>query len=146
MAIKPNYFWDEETGVMLCEIEYRGNTFKGIAVCHEDDADFKSELVGSDLAYERAYIKLFKYLKKSEKARLDVLLNVYNSMAQSYRFNPDSFEAKMLKKSIYRTEQVIKGLGDTIKEMNTSVRDQIKKYDDFFNKVRLKRERATRPN
>ena len=146
MAVKPNYFWDEKTGVMICEIEYQGNTFKGMAVCHEDDADFKSELVGSNLAYERAYIKLFKYLKKTEKARLDVLLNVYNSMAQSYRFNPDSFEAKILKKNIHRTEQVVNALNDTIKEMNDSVRPQIDRYEDFFKKVRLKRERATRPN
>lgn len=45
-------------------VTYRGQQYVGISICHPDDADFRSELVGCNIAHMRAIKKAIKDQKE----------------------------------------------------------------------------------
>ena len=94
---KPKFEWYEEDRQAICTLRTKYGVFKGIASCHPDDEDMMSEKVGCEIAYSRAAIESLKYERDCIiKPSLKSLRQLYFSMKHSKKFNPKSYEAKML--------------------------------------------------
>lgn len=135
---KPIYDWDEETGVATCFLFDKNNTFIGIALCHSDDEDFKSEKTGLFIAESRARIKMLQHIRNNElKPELAGLKQLYYSINKSKHYNKKSYEAKMLWRQMKNKERDIKILSEIIyKErmyLNNYIQDKDKFYQDINN-------------
>ena len=94
---KPQFMWDEKTGVAVCILQGEYGTFSGEASCHPDDQDMMSEKVGCEIAYSRAMIESLLHIKNNIiKPSLGSLKQLQYSMKHSKKFNPKSYETKML--------------------------------------------------
>lgn len=103
-----------ENGISVCSIsDNKGHLFIGQAFCHPDDADVMSEYTGCEIAYRRARIKALRFQRDELKVQLQTLNSLYYQMNKSLKFNPHSYENKMLQRNIHRTTEDLA----TIKEM-----------------------------
>ena len=95
---KQKFDWDPDIRMATCEIDMKDDgVFVGTAFCHEDDMDMCSELTGQTIAYFRASIAYYKFLKNNRiKPGLKALNQAYYSMNRSKKFNPDAYETKLL--------------------------------------------------
>lgn len=138
-----DYFWDPDGNVCTCVITYDGREFMGVATCHPNDKDVRSNFTGENIAGNRAFIKVIQYIKDNEIDKpLNLLTNLYKNMETSYRFNPKSFEAKQL----YREIKEFQKAQQVAKETIASIKAELKQYIDDKDKAaqlyRLKQERA----
>lgn len=126
---EPRFYWDEETYEAICVLtDDNGNTYTGVANCHPDDLPFATQKDGCTIALYRATIQYFQSVRDNEiKPALRTLKELYHSMDRSYRFNPDSYENKMLQRKIQSYQNDL----TTIKEMLV---DERKKLKDFVDK------------
>jgi hypothetical protein len=136
---KTIYTWDETTGTATCRIPYNHSEYIGVAKCHPEDEDFKSELIGSELAYSRACIKVLQAIKNEKRAQLQVLKELYGSLDPSPRFNPNSFEAKMMRKKMDEVKADIEMAKDCICLVREDIDKDITKAENFYQKVRKNR-------
>lgn len=141
--IEPTFEWVEELGQTTCVIEDKqGHIFIGTATCHDDDQDMKSRRTGEEIAYRRARIEQMRYIRENVKLELQALNQLYYSMKHSMRFNPNSYENKMLQRQIRGKTFDL----DTIKEMLATERENLKNMlqekDKFYNQVRAHRSKA----
>ena len=84
-------------GHATCETrDSLGRVFKGEAWCAEEDKQFESQIMGGTIAEMRARIEAARTYRDDLKIKLSALKQYYYSIKQSKRFNPDSYEVKML--------------------------------------------------
>ena len=138
--IKPIFHYDKETGCSTCVIETKYGKFSGTACCHPDDMDMASEKVGCEIAYSRAAIDSLKYERDNViKPSLKALRQLYYSMNRSKRFNPKSYEYKMLKRQIECWEFDLAVIGDMIDTERTWIRDYINTKEALYQNIRANR-------
>lgn len=138
--IKPIFHYDKETGCSTCVIETKYGKFSGTACCHPDDMDMSSEKVGCEIAYSRAAIDSLKYERDNViKPSLKALKQLYYSMNRSKRFNPKSYEYKMLKRQIECWEFDLAVIGDMIDTERTWIRDYINTKEALYQNIRANR-------
>lgn len=139
MKHQPEFIWDDLNKVALCVIYDGQNTYYGQARCHEKDMDMCSEKTGCEIAFRRARIKYLQYYRDTLKTQIKALNQLYYSMKHSKKFNPKSYENKMLQRQIRLTNLDL----DTVKEMLTTEQQELKAYldkkDIFYNRIRNKR-------
>lgn len=138
--MEPMFAWDAETGTASCILSDGQKTYCGLAQCHPNDLDMMSEKTGCEIAFRRAKIEVFRVLRDDYKVRLKALNELYYSMKHSKKFNPNSYENKMLCKSIKRLNFDL----ETTKEMITSEQKNLKEYinskDNFYKQIRARRQ------
>ena len=107
--LKPDYYWYEDTGTAICGINGgEGNIFRGTAHCCPSDEEFKSERIGCYIAETRALINMYNYKLYYEAIpAYKALKHLKNSFEQSYRYNPDSYEARVMRKEYYGAEDEV---------------------------------------
>ena len=138
--IKPIFHYDKETGCSTCVIETKYGKFSGTACCHPDDMDMASEKVGCEIAYSRAAIDSLKYERDNViKPSLKALKQLYYSMNRSKRFNPKSYEYKMLKRQIECWEFDLAMIGDMIDTERAWIRDYINTKQALYQNIRANR-------
>ena len=138
--IKPIFHYDKETGCSTCVIETKYGKFSGTACCHPDDMDMASEKVGCEIAYSRAAIDSLKYERDNViKPSLKALKQLYYSMNRSKRFNPKSYEYKMLKRQIECWEFDLAVIGDMIDTERTWIREYINTKEALYQNIRANR-------
>ena len=102
----------------------------------------KSRRTGEEIAYRRARIEQMRHIRENVKLELQALNQLYYSMKHSMRFNPNSYENKMLQRQIRGKTFDL----DTIKEMLATERENLKNMlqekDKFYNQVRAHRSKA----
>lgn len=124
-------FWYELTGEASTRIYYNGCADLhligiGIAKCHPDDKEHKSEITGTSIAEMRAAIDICQQIKKYEvKPGLAALKHLYGTMKESKKFNPESYEAKRLMKEIKNYENEINDINTQIKVIKQNLQDYI---------------------
>ena len=125
--------YDEETRITYCYITNENdNIFIGTAMCHEDDIDMLSWRTGEEIAYRRARMDYLRGRRDTElKPRLAALKQLYYSMNNSSKFNPNSYENTMLQRQIRLLEFDL----STIKEELANARKNLKDYIDGKDKV-----------
>ena len=137
---KPIFHYDKETGCSTCIIETKYGKFSGTACCHPDDMDMASEKVGCEIAYSRAAIDSLKYERDNViKPSLKALKQLYYSMNRSKKFNPKSYEYKMLKRQIECWEFDLAVINNMINTERTWIRDYINTKEALYQNIRANR-------
>ena len=134
---QPSFVWNEETGTATCYLFYKDLTFEGVAKCHPQDQDFKSVMVGSDLAFMRAQVNYFNYVLKNEiKPELTGLVKLYNAISQSKKFNKDSYEARKMRRQIYELNTDYDNVKNFRDEIKLEIKKTIIEKEVFYQKLR----------
>jgi transcriptional regulator NrdR family protein len=137
----PDIVWNEELGVASCYLTDKyENTFVGTAVCHPDEADFKSEKIGCEIACARAEIDYLRYVKNYEIAKeIKTLKHFLSTIEQSKKYNPDLYENKMLRKAIENKELEYESVKEMINQKENSLNDYLKTKAVLHEKLRKMR-------
>lgn len=136
--------WDEESKCATCIIQDKNQTFYGLATCHPDDEDMMNKNTGLEIATRRAEIKYYKFQRNTLKIKLSSLNQLYNSIKNSQKFNPKSYESRMLKRQIF----ILNSELDIIKEIIANLQENLTTYinlkDEFYQGIRKNRGRGNR--
>ncbi len=136
---KAFYDFDEKTGKATFLYRYKGYEFWGEADCHEDDYDMKSELVGLQLAENRAYLDFLKVRRRELQTRYETLQGVYNYLSDDKEFDITSSYGKKLAKEIEDTSYKLQNCRDGIKALPKMIQDGIDRREDLYQKIRERR-------
>lgn len=141
---KPTFDWDSDNKIATCYIslgdDYVRHVILAQAKCSPEDEDMCSEKTGCEIAYYRAYIKTLRFYQDNEiKPQLNILKQLYHSMNISTKFNENSYENKMLQKTIRRLENELAISKHLIKEARDELKEYLKKKAHFYEMVRSMR-------
>ena len=142
MKHEPIFNWDEETGISSCILSDGEKIYTGFAQCHPDDSDMKGQKTGCEIAFRRARINALRGYRDELKIQLKALNQLYYSMNLSYRFNEKSYENKMLQRQIRQINFDLATAKEMIATEQESLRVYIKEKDEFYNKTRMRRNKA----
>ena len=142
MKHEPIFNWDEETGISSCILSDGEKIYTGFAQCHPDDSDMKGQKTGCEIAFRRARINALRGYRDELKIQLKALNQLYYSMNLSYRFNEKSYENKMLQRQIRQIDFDLATAKEMIATEQESLRTYIKEKDEFYNKTRMRRNKA----
>ena len=140
---QPIMKWDAEKRTAYYGLfDADGNLLEGYAYCHEDDLDMMNEKTGLEIARRRAEIKGYKAYKYKLKNKLQALNQLYYSMKHSKKFNPKSYENRMLQRQI----QLINFDLETFKEMivveEQNLLTYLKEKEKFYKHIRHNRAKS----
>lgn len=136
---KEKFHWDPETGTATCTVEFEGKVYKGVAKCHPDDRDFMSEKTGLDYAFSRARIAALKDYKHMLTAQLKAMKQFYYSINMSKKFNPKSYESKMLRRQLHLLENDLTTAKELLFAERLNLNNRIKAKDIFYKHTRIRR-------
>jgi hypothetical protein len=133
--------WNEELGLAQCVFTDISNgvilSGYGRAICHDDDIPWKRASTGKYIAMTRAQIDILRKKRDYElKPSIMAIEHIISTMTNSKRYNPDSYEAKRIKKEL-------KNLKDDLHMINTIIKDEqasLKTYLDTKDKLHKKDE------
>jgi len=125
MKFKESYNWNEETGKAIVKVEDNmGHTFIGVAQCHPDDMDIKSKNLGLELADIRARLNAIRHIRDNEiKPALKMLKHLQSTMEKSKRYNPKSYEARMLRRQIHMHQSDLLNIKNLISDYKVYMKD-----------------------
>lgn len=128
-----------ENGSATYTMYYKGQKFVGKAECHPDDEDMISERVGLTIAETRAAIEVVRFIKEFEiQPQLKVLKHLYSNMRTSKYYNPNSYEAKMLRSQIRVIEKELTTINNQLADERKFLRDYIDGKDKLYQRLRAK--------
>lgn len=131
--------YEYNKGSAKCIINYKGFDFIGCAKCHPEDEDMESERVGMTIAETRASIKVINFIRDYEvKPQLKILNHLYSNMRRSKYYNPNSYEAKMLRSQIRVIEKELATINNQIADERKFVKDYIDGKDKLYQRLRAK--------
>lgn len=135
--------YDKETGISFAEIVTPLGKFTGVCKLHPEDQEYGSRFLGCDFAERRAYIKALKAKRKAVSAEIKTLEDLYKRLSCYKDFNPDSFEAKKIRKTIYEKKTSVESFKNLIsayeEALNKSFEAAIEKKKKFLEKIEDKR-------
>ena len=133
-------FWNEKAGMSGTTLIYNRKDNSpivgfGVAQCHPDDEDVKSERTGGVISEYKAEISLLKRIIANElKPELAGLLHLQGTMAISKKYNPNSYEAKRLTKEIKNLKREIADTKNMIEVISKDLREYITLKDKGKNR------------
>lgn len=134
-----NITYEYNEGSAKCIINYNGLDFIGMAKCHPEDEDMESERVGMTIAETRASVKVISFIRDYEvKPQLKILNHLYANMRRSKYYNPNSYEAKMLRSQIRVIEKELATINNQIADERKFVKDYIDGKDKLYQRLRAK--------
>lgn len=134
--------YDDVTKITTATLYMNGIGYVAYAKCHEEDWDMASELTGSHIATERALILYDMYVKNNCLAPgLKALEDLYSNMKNSKGFNEDSFEARRIRREIYKARLRVGVKREEIAKRKATLKSYMDKKNDFYKKVRNNREK-----
>lgn len=136
-----NYTVDYEytEGYASYTIVYGDYRFIGEATCHLEDMDFVSERVGLTIAETRANIKFLRHIRNCEfLPQFKILKHLYSNIQTSKSYNPNSYEAKMLRSQIHAIEKDLAAINKEIDYEKKFLKDYINGKDKMFKRLRAK--------
>lgn len=133
-----NVTFSYDNGISECTIVYKNKKFTGIAFCHPDDEDFKSDKTGLSIAEARAAIKVLQYQKQEIKNQLHILIHLWGNMRTSKYYNPKSYESRMIKSQIRALETDISMIDSQIEDEKKYLHSYIQKKEELYQRLRAK--------
>lgn len=136
-----SYEYDKENGVSTCVITNKqGKIFVGMAQCHPDDVDMKSEYTGSAIAEMRAERAALRDMRDNEIIpELRALRELYGSMKHSTKFNPKSYENIMLQRMIRQKEAELADVRLLVSQQNQNIKEFIYEKEKCYQGIRRNR-------
>lgn len=131
-------FCQNTDGDTWCYLRYKGQQFTGYTKCLPEDEDFWSENVGCFIAETRAGIKRLKYMKKQLIPTLKALEDFEKTLKCCKNYDPNSFEAKRLRKEIYIQRKRINEISSAIKDEEDYLTQYIKGKEKLYQRLRAK--------
>lgn len=141
MKFEPIFEWDEDTGTAFCMFKdnVTGKEYTGMAVCHPDDRDMCSKKTGQEIALMRAAIEVYRGLRDQYIIEEKALKQLYYSINKSKKFNPDSYETKMLWRQINHKSEGIEYAREMIKEHQKELKLYLDSKNIFYEYTRKRR-------
>lgn len=142
--VRYNFEFDAEQGVATCILTTKqGKVFVGMAICHPDDRDMMAQYTGQQIAEHRAIIKMLQDIRDNElKSQLKVLKMLQTNMSQSQHYNPKSYEACMLRKTMKLRQDELNEIKLLIRQEKEDLHNFINDKDKAYKKVRAHRAEA----
>ena len=116
--------YDRETGISTATVRNRYGTFTGTSKLREEDRFVESSFLGCQFAETKAIIKSLKEQRKRITIQLEALENLHFDMQNMKEYQPDSFEARRLRRRIYE-----------LREEKMRLSDRIVQGQSFLNKL-----------
>lgn len=127
-------------GNSIFTIYYKGNSFVGTAICHDDDKDMESKIIGLTIAEARATLAYLRHIRDNElRPQLASLKQLMYSMNHSKQYNRKSYEARMLYRHIQMYEEDLKNIKQEISRIKFHLFHYIKEKDELHQILREKR-------
>lgn len=140
---KITYDWNPDEGVSICTIRDKEKVFYGMAYCRNEDRDMMSEKTGMTIALMRAQIDQLVDKRDNElKPALKALQKYLNVINQSKRYNPDSYEVRMLQRQIDQYKEQVDIVQDLIRTTKGALKIYMKDKAEFYAKVRKNRDKG----
>lgn len=137
----PKYSWIEAAGKATCTITVKGKEFIGVAYCHPDDEDMKSQKTGQFIAEMRATVAYLTHVRDNElKPQLSALNQLYSNMKFSKKFNPNSYENYMLQRQIQLITSELTTIKQNLVLLKQGIKEYIKGKDNFYEAIRQRRQ------
>ena len=115
MKIKTS--WDEENGITIYKVIDGDKFYTGISECHSDDKDFQSQEFGQALATVRATLDFLRKLRDNEIIpQLKIIKHLYTNMTTSKQYNPNSYEATMVRRKYHQLQGQYSAIRDEIRQ------------------------------
>lgn len=137
---KPIFTWDLETGEALCVIKSKDKVYYGVAKCHPDDFDMKSEKTGCFIAEQRAKIMMLRSKRDELYIELKALKKYYASMTMSKYFDDTSYPIKRLQNHILKIKEDIVNVRELLLSEQDTLNTYIKEKEKFYQKIRKNRQ------
>lgn len=131
-------FCQNTNGDTWCYLRYKGQQFTGHTRCLPEDEEFWSENVGCFIAETRAGIKRLKHIKKQLVPTLKTLEDFEKTLKCCKDYNPNSFEAKRLRKEIYIQRKKINEINSIIKDEQDYLTQYIQGKEKLYQRLRAK--------
>ena len=135
--------YDKETGISFAEIVTPLGKFTGVCKLHPEDREYGSRFLGCDFAERRAYIKALKAKRKKIIAEIETLEKLYKRLGCYKDFNPDSLEAKKIRKTIYEMKASAESFKNLIEAYEEALKKSfdaaLEKKKNFLEKIEDKR-------
>jgi hypothetical protein len=126
-----------DAGHSICTAIYKNKVFTGEAHCHPEDADFESERVGLYIAEVRADINILTYIRDCElKPAYNALNHIQSSFKRSSHYNPNSYEAKHIRKQLRVIENQLTVVSNELATLKSTLTAYIKDKDAFYQRIR----------
>lgn len=133
--MKPKSKISYENEKTICNIEYNGKIFSGIAICHPNDLDMQSRYTGAYIAETRATITLAKHIKDNEiKPAINAMKKLLNSMEQSNKYERNSIER--VRKELKSYQKDLTFFNKVIKINKQDLYLYIKGKEELYQKIR----------
>ena len=138
MGKKPEFTWDETSGICGCAIIIDDILHGfGLAQCADEDKDIINERVGMQIAELRAQINLLQNFKNYElRPGLKALNHLKGTMVRSKKYNPDSYEAKRLNIEIKNCIKDIEDINDAITATKQKLYEYINLHEKIIKRIR----------
>lgn len=133
---KPIFTWDLENGEALCIIKDKENVYYGIAKCHPEDMDMKSERTGCFIAEERAKIMMLSHKRDELKIELKALKKYYASMNKSKYFDKTSYPIRRLLDHISKIEADITDVKELLQYEKNFLNTYINEKEKLYQRIR----------
>ena len=127
--MKIDYNIDFENKRTYCTLTLKDKKFVGEAICHDTDKDFYSEMTGRSIAYTRACIKYFQFLKNEERTKLHALYDLRAHL------KPEE-HCKTIDKTIKQHEEFLEDLVEAISYHREYLYSYINEKDKVYKKLR----------
>lgn len=132
--------WNENLGMAQCIINDTSNgvTLEGYgrAVCCDEDEKYKSKITGYYIAESRARINIMCKKRDYElKPAIMALEHVLATMEHSAKYNPDSYEAKRIKKELKNLKNDLHIVRSIIKDEKEALKTYLAHKDAIYRKL-----------
>lgn len=138
--------YNDTNKTALCEYRYKHHTFYGVAECHEDDLDFASELVGLDLAEQRAYLEYLKVKREELAIRYQTLKGFYEQLKADKNFDTNSTYSRKMAAEIVYCHYELSDCRAAIRDIPKRLDAKIKGREDLYQKIRKARKEEEKDN
>ena len=132
--------WNEELGLAQCVITDFSNgvilSGYGKAMCHDDDEQWKRASTGKYIAMTRAQIDILRKKRDYElKPSIMAIEHIISTMINSKKYNPNSYEAKRIKKELQNLKDDLNMVNTIINDEQTSLQTYLKTKDELHQKA-----------
>lgn len=102
--------FNEDTGISHVIIQTPKGTFTGYSKLQEEDRPYVSKYAGCRYAEIKANIKAVNAEIQEAESQLSAFEKFYNNISESKRFDPESYEARKIRRQIYELQEKVSEL------------------------------------
>ena len=127
--------YDPITGKSIVKIQNKYGIFTGTSQLQEEDIPYESNFAGCEYAEMKANISYMKYRRKILSYQIKALEDFYKSISGANNFNTYGYEAKKLRKEIYKLKKEKKSWDEKINSLKGKMFKAIEEREKTLNRI-----------